>query len=361
MAVFEAVPNFSEGRDQALIERLAADSHVIDVHADPDHNRSVLTLVGADLTRLSGALFAMVAQAADRIDLRRHSGVHPRVGAADVVPIVPLGGAALADAVTAAKALGGRIWRELGVPVYFYADAAGGRPLADVRSGRVEPDLGGTHHPNAGAVCVGARLPLVAYNVAFSGLAMMRARDIAAEMRKLPGVQALAFQLADGRTQISMNLIRPAQTRVPDVYERACQLARLGGEPELVGLCPAAAAGPGCNGALLEARIAAHAARVAAETARARPGEEMARLAQSLEAESRSLAGVPPVQDEILTAAERAAALVRVLGASGLSSAELDALLTLSAIGFRGAVTAETAARFRRRVALLDGWLRSAR
>src|SRR5215471_8030535 len=101
VAVFEAVPNFSEGRDQALIQRLAADRHVIDVHTDRDHNRSVLTLVGTDLTGLSNALFALVAQATARIDLRRHSGVHPRVGAADVVPIVPLGGAPLADAVAA--------------------------------------------------------------------------------------------------------------------------------------------------------------------------------------------------------------------------------------------------------------------
>jgi glutamate formiminotransferase len=360
VAVFEAVPNFSEGRDQALIDRLAADRQVIDVHADPDHNRSVLTLVGADLTRLSNALFAMIAQATDRIDLRRHSGVHPRIGAADVVPIVPLGGADIADAVTAAKTLGGRIWRELGVPVYFYADAAGGRRLAEVRAGRVEPDLGGTHHPNAGAVCVGARLPLVAFNVAFNALTMVRAREIAAQMRELPGVQALAFQLADGRTQISMNLIRPDQTGVRDVYSRACQLAGLQGEPELVGLCPTVAAGPGCNGGLLEARIAAHAARAAAETAHSRPGEEMARLAGRLEAESRSLARVPPLQDEILTAAERSAALLRVLRAAALSSAEVDGLLTLSAAGLRTAVTAETAARFRQRVALLDSWLDSA-
>ena len=360
MAVFEAVPNFSEGRDQALIQRLAADRHVIDVHTDRDHNRSVLTLVGTDLTGLSNALFALVAQATARIDLRRHSGVHPRVGAADVVPIVPLGGAPLADAVAAAQVLGGRIWRELGVPVYFYADAAGGRRLADVRAGRVEPDLGGTHHPNAGAVCVGARPPLVAFNVAFTALAMVRAREIAAQMRELPGVQALAFRLADGRTQVSMNLTLPARTPVLDVYDRACQLAGLQGEPELVGLCPAAAAGPACDGGLLEASVAAHAARAAAETARSRPGEEMARVAERLQAESRSLARVPPLQDEILTAAERSAALPRVLRAATLSSAELDGLLTLSAAGLRTAVTAETAGRFCQRVALLDAWLDSA-
>src|SRR5499427_8773552 len=202
MAVFEAVPNFSEGRDRALIERLAAHSQVIDVHTDPDHNRSVLTLAGADLTGLSDALFAMVALAADEIDMRRHSGVHPRVGAADVVPLVPLGDAALSDAVAEAKALGERIWRELGIPVYFYAEAAGGRPLADVRAGRAKPDLGGSHHATAGAVCVGARRPLVAFNVAFGGLPIVRARRIAALMRELQGVQALAFQLASALVDV---------------------------------------------------------------------------------------------------------------------------------------------------------------
>ena len=360
MAVFEAVPNFSEGRDRALIERLAAHSHVIDVHADPDHNRSVLTLAGADLTGLSDALFAMVALAADGIDLRRHSGVHPRVGAADVVPFVPLGDAALSDAVAEAKALGERIWRELGIPVYFYAEAAGGRPLADVRLGRAKPDLGGAHHATAGAVCVGARQPLVAFNVAFGGLPMVGARRIAAQMRELPGVQALAFQLTGGRTQVSMNLTRPARTSVRDVYGRACELAGLEGDPELVGLCPAAAAGPGCSGGLLEARIAACAARLAAEIARGRPGEEMTRMAERLDAESRSLADLPAVQDEVLAGAERAAALLRVLGAAKLSSPELDALLALAATGLRGAVTGETATRFGQRIALLDGWLTSA-
>src|SRR5215813_14890150 len=209
---FEAVPNFSEGRDGALSQMLAGDGHVLDIHSDADHNRSVLTLAGADLSSLSDALFAMVTIATERIDLRRHSGVHPRIGATDVVPFVPLGEAALSDAVSAALALGDRIWRELGVPVYFYGDAARGRRLADVRAGRVRPDLGGAHHPTAGAVCVGARQGLVAFNVAFSGLAMVRARQIASLMRELPGVQALAFQLSGGRAQISMNLTRLNET-----------------------------------------------------------------------------------------------------------------------------------------------------
>src|SRR5215475_33736 len=213
---FEAVPNFSEGRDDALIQMLAADRHVVDVHADADHNRSVLTLAGADLSSLSDALFAMVTVATERIDVRRHSGLHPRVGATDVVPFVPLGEAALSDAVSAAMALGDRIWRELAVPVYFYADAAQGRRLADIRAGRVQPDLGRAHHPTAGAVCVGARQVLVAFNISFSGLPMVRARRIASVMRELPGVQALAFELSGGLTQISMNLTRLNETAVPE-------------------------------------------------------------------------------------------------------------------------------------------------
>ncbi|HKF16822.1 MAG TPA: hypothetical protein VKF14_06480 [Candidatus Dormibacteraeota bacterium] len=356
---FEAIPNFSEGRDQALLKMLAADRHVVDLHSDADHNRSVLTLVGADLSGLSDALFAMVTLATERIDLRRHSGVHPRVGATDVVPFVPLGKAALSDAVTAALALGDRIWRELGVPVYFYGDAALGRRLADVRAGRVRPDLGGAHHPTAGAVCVGARRGLVAFNVAFSGLAMVRARQIASLMRELPGVQALAFQLPGDRAQISMNLTRLNETSVPEAYRRACDLAGLRGEPELVGLCPAAAAGPGCDGGLLEARLAATAARMAAETAHDRGGDEMARMAERLSVESRSLAATATDQEALLAGAERAAAMMRVLVAAGLSGPELDALLALSVAGLRGAVIPETAARFHQRVDLLDTWLES--
>lgn len=357
---FEAVPNFSEGRDQALLHMLGADRHVLDVHADADHNRSVLTLAGADLSSLSDALFAMVALATERIDMRRHSGLHPRVGATDVVPFVPLGGAALSDAVSAALALGDRIWHELGVPVYFYGAAAGGRRLADVRAGRVQPDLGRAHHPTAGAVCVGARQVLVAFNVAFSGLPMVRARRIASLMRELPGVQALAFQLSGGPAQISLNLTRLNETSVPEAYQRACDLAGLPGEPELVGLCPAAAAGPGCDGALLEARLAAAAARRAADAAQTRRSDEMARMAERLTAESRSLAATPADQEALLAAAERVAALTRVLVAAGLSDPELDAVLVLSAAGLRRAVSTETAARFRRRIALMDTWLEAA-
>lgn len=358
--VFEAVPNFSEGRDRELIAALAADRHVIHVHSDADHNRSVLTLAATDLSRLSDALFAMVALATERIDLRRHSGLHPRVGAADVVPLVPLSGDAMPDTVAAATTLGERIWRELRLPVYFYGEVAAGRRLADIRGGRVQPDLGGAPHRTAGAVCIGARRPLVAFNLVFRGLSMVRARRIAALMRELPGVQALAFQLSDGGAQVSLNLTRPEETSVAGAYRRACDLAGRTGQPELVGLCPAAAAGPGCDGALLEAHLAAAAARIAAEAARHRGGDEMTRMAERLDAESSSLAAIPAGQEAVLAGAERAAALTRVLGAARLSAPELDALLIASAAGFRGAVTTRTVERFSRRVLLLDHWLASA-
>ena len=235
--VWEAVPNFSEGRDAALVAELGAGPDVLDVHADRDHNRCVVTLADARLDRLEASLLDRVALAVARIDLRAHGGVHPRVGAADVVPLVPLAGAAMADAVAAARRLGERLWRELRVPVFFYAEAAGGRRLADVRAGRARPDLGaGVHaHATAGAVCVGARPPLVAYNVVFPGLSPAAARRVAAGVRELPGVQALAFALSGGRAQVSMNLTRPGEAGVPAAHRRACELAGASGQPELFG------------------------------------------------------------------------------------------------------------------------------
>jgi len=355
--LFEAVPNFSAGRDPALLAALAGGPDVIDAHADADHNRAVITLVDTRADRLAASLFDLVALAAARIDLRGHGGVHPRVGAADVVPLVPLAGAPMADAVEEARRLGERVWRELGVPVFFYGEAAAGRRLADVRAGRVAPDLGGAPHPTAGAVCVGARWPLVAYNVAFAGLPMAAGRRIASAMRELPGVQALAFPLEDGRTQVSMNLTRPAEAGVPAVHARACALAGAEGEPELVGLCPAAAAGPGCDGGLLEARLAALAARRAAAVAAARGGDEPVRLGERLAAEARALGELGAGQDAILGGAERAAALVRVLRAGDLATPELEELLDAAAAGLRAAVAPATAARFARRVELLDRWL----
>ncbi|HYW25104.1 MAG TPA: hypothetical protein VE953_13135 [Terriglobales bacterium] len=348
--IWEAVPNFSTGTDSALIDRLGAGPRVLDTHADTDHDRCVVTLVETRLDRLATAVLHRVALAVDGIDLRRQAGVHPRVGAADVVPLVPLGGAPMGAAVAAARRLGDRIWRELRVPVFFYAEAAAGRRLADIRAGRVSPDLGGAPHPTAGAVCVGARRPLVAYNVVFAGMPLAAGRRVAAGMRELAGVQALAFALPGGRTQVSMNLTRPGETGVPAAYARACELAGSAGVPELVGLCPASAAGPGCDGGLLEARIAgAVALRASAVASR--------EAAMRLAAEARSLRRLETGQVALLAGAERAAALRRQLRASGLATADLEALLSGAVRGLRDAVSPATQARFEERVGLLDRWL----
>ncbi len=356
-AAFEAVPNFSEGRDRQLVAALGAGPDVLGVHADPDHNRCVVTIAHAELDRVAGAAFDRVALAVERIDLRRHGGLHPRVGAADVVPLVPLGDAAMADAVAAAHALADRIWSELRVPVYLYGEAAGGRRLADIRAGRARPDLGAPGHPTAGSACVGARPPLVAYNLAFDGLDLRDVGEIARRMRRMPGVQALAFRLPGGRVQLSMNLTRLEAAGVPAVHDLAAELAGRPGEPELVGLCPAAAAGPGCAGGILEARLAGAAAAAAARAAAGRPGEEMARMAERLAAEARSLPGLTADQDDLLAGAERAAALVRVLAAGGLSTPGLEAMIGVAAVGLRAALRPETIAARARRTALLDGWL----
>jgi glutamate formiminotransferase/glutamate formiminotransferase/formiminotetrahydrofolate cyclodeaminase len=276
------------------------------------------------------------------------------VGAADVVPLVPLGSASMADAVEAAHRLGERIWGELRVPVFFYGEAAGGRRLAEIRAGRVPPDLGDAPHPTAGAVCVGARPPLVAYNLVFTGLEAGEARSAAGRLRALPGVQALAFPVSGGAFQLSMNLTRLGAVGVGAAYEESVRLVGRPGRPELVGLCPAAAAGPGCDGALLEGRLAASAAAQGAAAARARGGEEMTRLAARLDAESHSLRELAGGQEAVLAGAERAAALVRVLRAAQIEDAGLEALLSVAAAGLRAAVTAETAARFATRLALLD-------
>ena len=336
--VWEAVPNFSEGTDRALVDELGAGPCVLDTHADPEHHRSVVTLVDAQLERLTDELFDRVALAVERIDLRRHAGVHPRVGAADVVPLVPLGGASLAAAVAAAMRLGERVWRELRVPVFFYAEAAGGRRLADIRASRVGFDIGDAPHPTAGAVCIGARPPLVAYNLVFDGVDLVAGRRVAAGMRELPGVQALAFALSEGRTQLSMNLTRLGDVAVPAAYRRACELAGSQGEPELVGLCPAAAAGPGCGGGLLEARMAGLAAVQAASAAEVSGRREQALLAGRLAAEGRSLWCLDWSREAVLSGAQRAAELRRTLRAAGLATPDLEALLSVAVTGLGAAV-----------------------
>ena len=366
MPLLESVPNFSEGRDPVVIERLAAaasgaGAHVLDRSFDADHHRVVLTLAG---TSLLDGVFATVAAAVQTIDLRTHAGVHPRRGAADVVPIVPIGTESLAEAALLARELGERIWSELRVPVHFYG-AAGASTLAQIRSlNPPPPDLGDHPHPSAGVVSVGAREPLVAYNLLLAGVSAAEASAVAGRLREsaggVRGVQALVFAVAGG-TQLSMNLHRLRETGPAAAREEARRRLPTSGSivaEEIVGLCPAWAA-EGCaaaDGLLLEARLAAAAASAAAALCASRAGlergEEMLALAARLEAEADSLARVGFA--DALGGGERAAALRPVLRAAGVVSEELDALLLAAAVGFREALGAEVVVLFPERVAALD-------
>jgi glutamate formiminotransferase / 5-formyltetrahydrofolate cyclo-ligase len=358
--LFEAIPNFSEGRDLDAIHAItagAAPAYLLDADPDPDHNRMVVSLA-AGRKRLTDALVGAVAVAAERIDLRRHRGLHPRVGAADVVPIVPLHGASLEDGRTLARELGGRIWRELQIPVFFYGHGES-RTLADVRAGRTQPDLGGPEpHPTAGAVCVGARSPLIAFNVLLPDTSAAEARVLARSLREVAGgmrgVQALVFELPGGRVQLSMNLVRTDETAPAAVVH---ELERRGvsvGLQQLVGLCPARLANPAAAGRLLEGRLAAAAARDGASRCAARGGDEHSALAGRLAREAQELAALGIRQQDYLEGAERCGALSPVLAAAGVLDPVLKSMLKLATRGLRDALTAETLATYPARAAALE-------
>jgi glutamate formiminotransferase/glutamate formiminotransferase/formiminotetrahydrofolate cyclodeaminase len=216
--------NVSSGRDPAVIDALAeaAGTDLLDVHTDPFHNRSVLTLVGEDAAR------RVATVAIDRIDLRRHRGVHPRLGAVDVVPFVPLGGSTIDDAVAARDRY------------------AAWSPVPCVRYGVDQPTLPEIRrtfrslvlpHPTAGVTAVGARTVLVAYNLWLRDESVRAARGIAAAVRS-PSVRALGLAVG-ARVQVSMNLVDPFTTGPVDVYDAVARLARVDGA-ELVGLVPRA-------------------------------------------------------------------------------------------------------------------------
>ena len=355
--LFESVPNFSEGRDDATMAAIAGaarGAHVLDVDADPDHNRAVISLAALGANLVDG-LMGSVAAAVERIDIRTHRGLHPRVGAADVVPIVPLGATTLARCRELAHELGERIWNELRVPVYFYGE---GQTLADIRAGRGHLDLGGSSlHPTAGAVCIGARHGLLAFNVILRGTELAGARALARSLREsaqgMRGVQALVFVLPGERLQLSMNLFRIDETPPAAVV---AELERRGAVVEtqhVVGLCPAAVAIPAASGRLLEARLAASAARAGAERCSERGGDEHEALAGRLRREADGLAAMGIEQDEFLAGAERAAALVPVLRAAGVLDAELEAMLRAAARGLRDAIGSETRSAHAARLAAL--------
>jgi glutamate formiminotransferase len=268
-AVVECVPNFSEGRDARRVEAIVAAMRVegvrlLDWSKDADHNRSVVTIAGAPAAVLESAVRG-VGKAVELIDLTSQEGLHPRIGAADVIPFVPVSGIKLEQCVMLARQAGLEIWRRFGLPVYFYESAAS-RPdranLDDVRRGQFEglrdavrkeaarrPDLGGPGlHPTAGACAVGARKFLVAYNVYFDSADVAVVRAIAREVRTtfggLHGVKALGV-LAHGRAQLSLNITDFEATPVSQVYNTVSRLAlkhkTAPVEGEVVGLIPEAA------------------------------------------------------------------------------------------------------------------------
>jgi glutamate formiminotransferase len=235
--VLECVVNVSEGRDAEVLGALeaAAGPDLLDRHTDPHHHRSVLTLVGGDAPR------RVAEVAVQRIDLRRHSGVHPRLGVLDVVPFVPLAGSTLADAVAARDAFAAWLVERFDVPVFRYGEE---RTLPDVRRRAfvdLPPDLGpAVPHPSAGATAVGARPVLVAYNVWLDDTDLATARRIAASVRG-SAVRALGLAVGD-RIQVSMNLLAPDEVGPADAYDRVVRTAAPLGVTvagaELVGLVP---------------------------------------------------------------------------------------------------------------------------
>lgn len=241
LPVLEAIPNFSEGRDLGLVEELveviAGDgAEVLHWSADPDHNRSVVAFVGDPVTVESAAITA-ARFARDHIDLRRHSGAHPRIGALDVLPLIPLHGMTMDAAARSAERVGRGV-SELGIPVYWYGPRSPRRrALADLRRGGFEaleagfpvgrePDLGDPAtgpHPSAGVTCVGARPELLAWNVIVRGIELTRLRELASRMRERGGgfssLRVLALPLESrGSLQISMNLEDPEGTSPMEIY-----------------------------------------------------------------------------------------------------------------------------------------------
>lgn len=271
MAVIEAVPNVSEGRRADVIERLAASIRgtsgvrLLDYSSDPSHNRSVFTLAG-DAAPLKAAIEALFETAVATIDLRVHQGEHPRLGAVDVVPFVPIEGVTMETCVALAAEVGRSVAERFGIPVFLYEEAAshpGRRNLEDIRRGEFEglaakmsspgwaPDFGpAAPHPSAGASVIGARMPLIAYNINLNTDRLDVARKIAAAVRHSSGglryVKAMGVKVEDRNlAQVSMNLTNYQKTPIYRVFEMVKREAARYGvsilESEIVGLVPSAA------------------------------------------------------------------------------------------------------------------------
>ncbi len=343
--VLEAVPNFSEGRDLDVVRELVRTvenegAEVLDWSADPDHHRSVITFVG-DPRTVEDAAVAAARVALRTIDLRTHTGVHPRIGGLDVLPLVPLQGLEMSDAVRSARRVGERLATGLGIPVYFYREASQppGRGLATLRRGGFErlregfptdrtPDLlpeGWSHpgvHPRAGATCVGARPLLLAWNVHVEELDLEAARELASELRErdggFPGLRALGLALPGrGVVQISMNLEDLERTSPFEVYAAIEERVRAEGgrvrETEVVGMIPDALVLPAAGdrlqlvdsrtSRLLSARLAAHLG--------ARAEREAGALVEAVR-DVRT-----EVPDEVRRAADRLAEVLTGIGSAG--------------------------------------------
>ena len=264
----ECIPNFSEGRRPEVLEAIAAAIRAVpgvtllDMEADRDHNRSVFTFIGEPEAVEKAALEA-AGQAVKLIDMEKHQGEHPRLGAIDVVPFVPVAEMTMPEAVELARAFGTQMWESLHVPVYFYEEAAsspGRKNLPDVRKGEYEgrkqnisepkwrPDVGEPRmHPTAGATIVGARFPLIAYNVNLATDRLDIAKAIAKKVREkdggLPAVRALGFEIRErGIVQVSMNLVNYHRTGIHAAFEAVSAEAERAGVrvlgSEVVGLVP---------------------------------------------------------------------------------------------------------------------------
>jgi glutamate formiminotransferase len=270
--IVECVPNFSEGRRPEVVDAVVAaiekagGVRVLDREMDVNHNRAVVTFAGT-IPEVEQAAFAGVAAARERIDLNHHQGEHPRMGATDVLPFVPVRGTTMEACIALARRVGRRVGNELEIPVFFYEEAATRperRDLAKVREGQFEglreaigkdparhPDFGPPRiHPTAGAIAIGARFFLVAYNVNLKSDDVKLAKSIAKQIRERDGglkcVKALGFFLEDKKlAQVSMNLTNYTVTPIEKVYGEIERLAKAAGveiqESELIGLAPRAA------------------------------------------------------------------------------------------------------------------------